>query len=123
MGAATAVFLKAQLISGIELIKEVAQFDESIENTDWIITGEGKLDQQTLSGKTIAGVLASAKKKKIPVAALCGSVEISKKDATVLGIDYIDAVSKNAKNLDEALDNAYDMLVQATIKFAKSISS
>ncbi|MCL4131347.1 UNVERIFIED_CONTAM: hypothetical protein GTU68_008861 [Idotea baltica] len=72
MGIASKVFLNGTLERGIELIKNLAQFDAHIKNADWIITGEGKLDNQTLSGKTIAGVLLSAKAKKIKVAAVGG---------------------------------------------------
>ena len=63
MGIAAKAFLKGELVSGITLMKELAQFDEKIKNADWIITGEGKLDEQTLSGKTIQGVIDSAKQK------------------------------------------------------------
>lgn len=123
LGAATAVFLDAQLISGIELIKEVAQFDEAIENADWIITGEGTLDGQTLSGKTIAGVLSSAKINTIKVAALCGKVNLSKEEASLLHLDYVAAVSENSNNIEDAMANAYENLVLATTNFGKAISS
>ena len=83
MGAGAKVFLKANLISGIDLIKKLVDFDSKIRNADWIITGEGNLDHQTLSGKTIQGVIASSKKYNIPVAAFCGSIELSKKELEI----------------------------------------
>ncbi|WP_103192922.1 glycerate kinase [Formosa algae] len=46
---------------GIQLIEDIAQFDTLIQDADWIITGEGHLDPQTLSGKTLQSVLTSAK--------------------------------------------------------------
>ena len=57
MGIASKVFLNGDLQPGIQLIKHLAQFDTKLENVDWIITGEGKLDAQTMSGKTIQGVI------------------------------------------------------------------
>ncbi|MBT8236756.1 MAG: glycerate kinase, partial [Bacteroidia bacterium] len=69
MGGAACIFLNAELASGIELVKDLANFDSIIKGADWIITGEGKLDDQTLSGKAIQGVLDTAKKFGIPVAA------------------------------------------------------
>ena len=72
MGIASKVFLKGALESGIQLIKNLANFDDKINQSDWVITGEGKLDLQTLSGKTITGILISAKAKKIKVAAFWG---------------------------------------------------
>lgn len=122
MGAGTLVFLNAELKSGIDLVKSLVSFDDKIEGANWIITGEGKLDSQTLSGKTIDGVLTSAKKQNIPVAALCGSISLSKTDADALGISYTDSVMEKAKSLDDAMQNGYDYVKQLAINFAKTIN-
>ena len=122
MGAGTSVFLNAELKSGNDLVKSLVAFDENIKGADWIITGEGKLDSQTLSGKTIDGVITSAKKQNIPVAALCGSISLSKTEADALGISYTDSVMEKAKSLDDAMQNGYDYVKQMAIKFAKSIA-
>ena len=119
VGAGARIFLNAELVSGIGLIKEIADFDSSIENADWIITGEGQLDAQTLSGKTISGVLASAKKKNIPVAALCGSVTISARVQEEFGLSYATSIVKGVSSLEEAMDSSYDNLVYAAYNFAK----
>ena len=121
MGAGTSVFLNAELKSGIDLVKSLVSFDDKIEGAYWIITGEGKLDSQTLSGKTIDGVLTSAKKQNIPVAALCGSISLSKTDADALGLSYTDSVMEKAKSLDDAMQNGYDYVKQLAINFAKTI--
>ncbi|MCL4165460.1 UNVERIFIED_CONTAM: hypothetical protein GTU68_040735, partial [Idotea baltica] len=107
MGIASKVFLNGDLKPGVELIKILANFDEQIKDADWIITGEGKLDNQTLSGKTIQGVITSAKEKHIKVAAFCGAIEINKKELESFGIDYADAVLNHSKNLDDAIKNGY----------------
>jgi len=121
IGGGAFVFLNGKLCSGIELIKELADFDKAIAGTDWIITGEGKLDEQTLSGKTIAGVIASAKKKNIPVAAFCGAVEIPENKQKEFGIAYSVAISKDAETLEEAYAKSYRNLVRASVEFVKQI--
>lgn len=121
MGAGSAVFLNAKLVSGIDLIKDIANFETSLENADWIITGEGQLDAQTFSGKTIAGVLASAKQKNIPVAALCGSVALTKTELTTFNLGYVASVSEHCKSLEDAMANAYLNLVEASRGFAESL--
>ena len=117
MGAGTSVFLNAELKSGNDLVKNLVAFDEKIKGADWIITGEGKLDSQTLSGKTIDGVITSAKKQNIPVAALCGSISLSKTEADALGLSYTDAVMEKAKSLDDAMQNGYDYVKKMAINF------
>lgn len=122
MGAAGLTFLKGKLTPGIDLMKEIADFDEAIYGADWIITGEGKLDAQTLSGKTIKGVLDSARRQQIPVAAFCGSVAIQKKEAEALGIQFVVGVSDGMPNLKKAMESAYDNVKKAAFNFTKHLN-
>ena len=78
MGAACLAFFHAQLKPGIETVLEIIGFDKLIVEADLIITGEGKLDRQTIMGKTASGILAAARKHHIPVIALGGCVENTK---------------------------------------------
>lgn len=119
IGGGAVVFLKGTLTSGIELIKELANFDSVIEDADWILTGEGKLDTQTLSGKTIAGVIISATKKNIPVAAFCGSVVITPHQQQEFKLTYVNAILKDISNLEQAMASSYTNLVDASYNFAK----
>ncbi|WP_289644910.1 glycerate kinase [Maribacter aestuarii] len=119
VGGGAIVFLNATLTSGIDLIKELADFDKVIYGADWIITGEGKLDAQTLSGKTIAGVLTAAHKKNIKVAALCGAVELTPEQQEEIGLHYVCSILRGVSSLEDALGNSYDNLVTASYNFAK----
>ncbi len=122
LGGGAVVFLGASLTSGIDFIKEIANFDAAIGHADWIITGEGKLDAQTLSGKTIAGVVASAKNQDIPVAALCGLVEIPKEVLQASGILYAVGVSEGITDMDIAYRDATKNLEEAAYRFAKTLT-
>ena len=121
MGAGTSVFLNATLLSGIDLVKDLIHFDAKIKDSDWIITGEGKLDSQTLSGKTISGVLSSAKQQNILVATLCGTVSLSQEEAKRIGISYTDSVIEKADSLEDAMENGYDYVKQMASKFAEEV--
>ena len=118
MGAGAIAFLNGELLPGIDVIKQIADFDTKIKNADWIITGEGKLDHQTLSGKTLSGVLTSAKKNKIKVAAFCGSIDVTPVELNEMGIAYSDAIITKAKNLEDALSNTTIYLKQITNEFS-----
>ena len=76
MGGGFRAFLNAILLRGIEMVLDAIRFDQTIQGADLIITGEGKIDFQTVKGKTAAGVLARAKKQGIPVVAIGGCVEM-----------------------------------------------
>tara|TARA_R110002110_G_scaffold48521_3_gene144570 strand:+ start:2139 stop:3275 length:1137 start_codon:yes stop_codon:yes gene_type:complete len=123
MGIAAIVFLKANLESGIQVMKELANFDYQIADADWIISGEGKLDVQTLSGKTIDGVLKSAKMYSIPVAVFCGQIALDKDALNNFGITYAQDILSRSSDLNDALNNSYTYLSEIAETFAKKVMS
>lgn len=122
MGAGAIAFLNGTLTSGIQVIKELADFDTKILDADWIITGEGQIDSQTLSGKTIQGVLASAQQNNIPVAAFCGSVDLSIEEQNKLNITHVSSVLKRTCSLDQAMKSSYDNLIFTAYNFSKILA-
>ncbi|MBT9188131.1 glycerate kinase [Zobellia russellii] len=121
IGGGAILFLRGELTSGIDLVKELAHFDDAIADADWIISGEGQLDEQTLSGKTINGVVNSALKNNIPVAALCGSVSISIEQQEKFGLAYVNSIVRGVSTLPQAMASSYSNLVNASYNFAKLI--
>ncbi len=65
----------ATLLSGIEYLLQVSDFDSKLEGTTLVITGEGKADTQTRQGKTAQGILARCRKAGVPVILLAGKIE------------------------------------------------
>jgi glycerate kinase len=122
MGIASKVFLKGDLKSGIELVKHLADFDAKIKNSEWIITGEGRLDSQTFSGKTIKGIVDSAKKDGIKIAAFCGSTNLNRNSIKDFGIDYVDLVDNYSKNKNDAIQNGFAYLRHIAKIFAKKLA-
>ena len=121
MGAGGKLFLDAMLIRGIEMVMEIASFKENTTDADWIITGEGKLDNQTVFGKTISGILQFADDHKIPVAAFCGSVVISIDEQKQLGIEYATSILKKIGSLEDAIDASYGNLRFQAYNFANML--
>ncbi len=122
IGGGAFAFLNGKLTSGIALIKDLSNFDSEIEGADWIITGEGRLDNQTLLGKTISGVIESAKLYHIPVAALCGSVNISVTEQEKLHLTYITSITTGPCSLEDALITSYSNLVGSAVNFARILA-
>ena len=75
LGGGFAAFLKTQLKLGIEMMLEAVEFEKQLQNADLVITGEGKIDVQTVMGKAASGILDAASKNNVPVIAIGGSVE------------------------------------------------
>ena len=113
VGAGSIVFLNGNLVSGIELIKNISNFDEVIQDADWLITGEGKLDEQTFYGKTIQGVINSAKQNNIPVAAFCGAISLNIEQQQKMGLTYCTSILKTISSLQEAINYSEENLIHS----------
>ncbi len=77
LGAGAIAFLRADLASGVELLLETVGFADALVGADLVITGEGSLDEQSLSGKAPVGVAGAAAAVGIPAIALCGRVLVT----------------------------------------------
>ena len=119
MGIASKVFLNGSLEPGIELIKTLAGFEEKIQGADWMISGEGKLDDQTLSGKTILGV-TDVIDQDTKVAVFCGAIELEDEVIKDLNIWYADAVIKYAVSVEDAMNNAGKYVEEMAKTFAQN---
>lgn len=74
MGAGMLAFFGAELKMGIETVLDTVRFEDLLQQADLVITGEGKLDSQSLRGKVVLGVSRRAKAKQVPVVALVGDI-------------------------------------------------
>ncbi|PAR34945.1 glycerate kinase [Vibrio metoecus] len=103
MGAALLAYTHATLRPGIEIVLETVQFAHQVCDADVVITGEGRIDSQTVQGKTPMGVAKVAKRFGVPVIALCGCTGDNYQAAYECGIDAIFAAVPRAMSLEEAL--------------------
>jgi glycerate kinase len=75
LGFAMAAFFGAKLISGVEIVMDAVGFRRRLAGADLCLTGEGRLDRSSLSGKVVAGVGRACREAQVPCIALAGSVE------------------------------------------------
>lgn len=94
MGAGMIAFFGAQLQMGIETVLDTVHFSEIVKDADLVITGEGKLDDQSLRGKVVIGVAKRAQDAGIPVIALVGGVESDISDAYKKGVTAIFPINR-----------------------------
>lgn len=121
IGGAAAAFLGAEIKSGIETILDVLNFDARIRGADLVITGEGKLDFQSVRGKVISGVAARAKKVGIPASALVGQTGQGFMAAHDIGILKIYPSFPAGTPLDTAKKNCKTALSAAAKRLAEDM--
>ena len=103
LGYAFRQFLGARLERGVEMVLDAIHFDEIITGSDLVITGEGRVDSQTLTGKTPYGVAQRAIRQGIPVVAIGGSVAIDQQQAQLAGFKDVLQVTPVGMPLQEAM--------------------
>ncbi len=104
LGFAFKSFLGGELLSGIDLILRETGIEEKIKAADIVITGEGRLDSQTVMGKAPGGVAEKAKKHGIPVIAFSGAVTKDASYCNEKGIDAFFPVVRGVTTLEEAMN-------------------
>lgn len=103
LGFAFMASLNAKMIKGINFVLEILDFPGLIEGADMIITGEGKIDSQSLMGKVVSAVLSAAKEKNIQVIAFCGIVEEREK-LMEAGLNNVYEIRDPDKNIQENMN-------------------
>ena len=123
LGFAAKTFLKAEFRPGIEVIAELNQLADKIQGADWVITGEGKLDQQTLNGKTPFGVAKIAQAINIPVIVIAGTLGQNYQALYQHGITAAFSLTSGPSTLEQACQNAAELIRARTTDIARLIQS
>ncbi|MFE6708356.1 glycerate kinase [Bacillus thuringiensis] len=118
MGAAVISVLKGDLRKGIEIVLDYTNFDKHIEDADLIITGEGRIDEQTAYGKAPVGVAGRAKRFSVPVIAIGGSVSSDYSAVYEKGIDAVFSITTRPMTLEEAYRVAEENIEMTTKNIA-----
>ncbi len=113
VGACLAGLFNAEIVAGFDAIAAVIGLDDAIAHADVVITGEGKLDGQTLSGKVPYGVARRAREEDVPVFAVAGEILPEAEALRKEGIDGFFPIVSGPISLEEAMANAGE-LMQAT---------
>ncbi|SEM70440.1 glycerate kinase [Lihuaxuella thermophila] len=101
-----------QLVPGIDLVLDVLSFEDKLTGADYVLTGEGKIDDQTPDGKVIAGIVKRARKANVPVIAFAGSVLPGYERLYEQGLLSVHSIISKPCTLDEALARGAENLLR-----------
>jgi len=110
LGAGAIAFLGACIRSGIELVLELVGFDRAVADADLVVTGEGKLDAQSLRGKAPVGVARAATAHGVPVVALAGVVEVADRELRAAGFEEAHALTELEPDTERCMAEAAPLL-------------
>jgi glycerate 2-kinase len=118
LAAGAIAFMDAKLVSGIETIIRETGLAEEIRDADWVITGEGRFDNQSLRGKVVSGVTKAAGKTNAKIAVIAGRVAVSKQDWQNFGITDAIGLADETMDLSYAIANVRALLAEVVRQFA-----
>jgi glycerate kinase len=119
LAAGALAFMNAALVSGPKTVINFTHLADKLADADWVITGEGSFDRQSLYGKVVSAVAEAAARSHVPVAVIAGQVRLSKSAYQKMGIRTGLACKPPRMSLDGALANSTDLLGTAAQKFVR----
>ena len=114
-------FFTCEMTAGIELALEHNRFAEHLKDSDLVITGEGQIDAQTIDGKAPIGVARLAREHGLPTIALVGGINIDEQLLHEAGIQAVFPIVDKPMSLQDALDNAEDLLRRAALRLGYAL--
>jgi glycerate kinase len=119
LGAGCMWFLNATLKDGVSIVMDQSNIADIIKNSDLVVTGEGKVDEQTLAGKVVKGLADSCQTHHVPLAVVCGTLQISPEQVRSAGITYAVSVLNRPMDLDHAQQEAFGLVRDATFHLVR----
>lgn len=123
LGFGLRVFAGATLRPGTEIVFELVRLDEHLAGADLVITGEGRIDEQTLMGKAPAAVAMRARARGIPCYALTGSIDVDIEALRAVGIGAAFKIGHGPRPLEEAMAQAPAHLERAAERAVREFAS
>ncbi len=118
LAAGAVAFMNGTIVSGIQTVIARSGLSEELESADWIITGEGTFDHQSLRGKVVSGVAKIASRSNTRIGVIAGQVSVPQNEYRRLGILTAIPCRKNTMSFDYAVKNCRSLLRTAAREFA-----
>ncbi len=119
MGVAARLFLRGNMRSGIDIIMDAIGLEEAMQGATLVITGEGRLDQQTINGKAPVGVARLAQRHHVPVIGLAGILGEGVEVVHQHGLEAVFSILPRLAPLETVLEQGEENLRYAAQNLAR----
>ena len=116
LGGGCDIFLGARLVSGIDYLIEEIALEQTIQQADIVLTGEGRLDDSSFQGKVVGRLIELVRKHAVKIYVIAGESAIAVKDANAMGVDRLSSLVDFAPSKQLALQQPEDYLALALTK-------
>lgn len=121
-GFGARAFLGAQLVPGAQGVMQAAGLGQALAGADWVITGEGALDSQSLQGKVVGEVARLARRRQVKVAVLAGRLLLDKESCQAAGLLHCEQLVMPGMSTEQAMAQAGPLLAAAARRLAEAMA-
>jgi glycerate 2-kinase len=110
LAAGAIAFMNARLVSGIDTVMDLVGLHHALAGADWVITGEGSFDEQSLRGKVVSGVARAARSASAKMAVLAGVIRLDETRWREHGIESVASLVESGRPVDYCIAHAAELL-------------
>jgi len=123
LAAGAVAFMNGTIVSGIETVMARSGIRAEIASADWVVTGEGCFDEQSLRGKVVSGLLKAARESQTQAAVIAGQIKTFAEENQRYGVTTAIGCRTDEMPLDYALEHCRELLGDAARRFAMEYAS
>lgn len=122
LAAGAIAFMGGRLVPGIETVMRASGLAEAMRGADWVVTGEGSFDRQSMRGKVVSGIVRQARAAGTRVAVVAGSVRVPEAEYRAFGVDAAWALRAPDMPVETAIAQAASLLAARMARFVKQVA-
>jgi glycerate kinase len=119
LAAGAIAFMNARLVCGVDTVMAQTRLQEAVAGADWVLTGEGSFDEQSLRGKVVSGVIRVAKAAGAQVGVLAGQVRLPGGECRRAGVEAAISCMEDGMELEYAVTHGAMLLDRAARRFVR----
>lgn len=121
LAAGAVAFMNGRLVPGIDTVMQVSGLADALQGADWVLTGEGKFDSQSVQGKVVDGVARLAKKAGAKTGVIAGCVRLTEPEWRAAGVSFAAALQQSGMSTDESMRRSRELLFEAAAAFTRDL--
>ena len=114
-------FMDGKLVPGIDTVMATVGLAEALHGADWVLTGEGRFDLQSVQGKVVDGVQRLAKEAGAKTGVIAGCVRLPEAEWRAAGVEWVETLQPEGMSTEESIARSRDLLFEAAAAFARGL--
>lgn len=114
-------FMNGRLVRGVDAVMKTIGLAAALEGADWVLTGEGRFDSQSVQGKVVDGVARLAKQAGVKTGVIAGSVSLDEAGWRAAGVSFAASLQAEGMSTAESIRRSRELLFDAAASFTKEL--